>query len=76
MAAADEDDITGLHDMSSEDDDYSYDDDVSDNDTSLQSGLAGRRGPYSKKKQRSNFIMYCCCMVNVVHLFTFLINFH
>uniref|UniRef100_A0A0E0DXZ4 DNA helicase n=1 Tax=Oryza meridionalis TaxID=40149 RepID=A0A0E0DXZ4_9ORYZ len=54
MAAADEDDITGLHDMSSEDDDYSYDDDVSDNDTSLQSGLAGRRGPYSKKKQRSN----------------------
>jgi chromodomain-helicase-DNA-binding protein 4 len=53
MAAADEDDITGLHDMSSEDDDYSYDDDVSDNDTSLQSGLAGRRGPYSKKKQRN-----------------------
>uniref|UniRef100_J3MBV3 Uncharacterized protein n=1 Tax=Oryza brachyantha TaxID=4533 RepID=J3MBV3_ORYBR len=53
MAAADEDDITGLHDMSSEDDDYSYDDDVSDNDTSLQAGISGRRGPYSKKKQRN-----------------------
>uniref|UniRef100_A0A0D9WMM4 CHD3-type chromatin-remodeling factor PICKLE n=1 Tax=Leersia perrieri TaxID=77586 RepID=A0A0D9WMM4_9ORYZ len=53
MAAADEDDITGLHDMSSEDDDYSYDDDVSDNDTSLQAGVSGRRGPYSKKKQRN-----------------------
>ncbi|KAG8093796.1 hypothetical protein GUJ93_ZPchr0012g21180 [Zizania palustris] len=53
MAAADEDDITGLHDMSSEDDDYSIDDDVSDNDTSLQAGIAGRRGPYSKKKQRN-----------------------
>lgn len=56
MSAADEDDITGLHDISSEDDDYSYDDDVSDNDTSIQGNVSGKRGPYSKKRSRNKFI--------------------
>nr|CAB3469615.1 unnamed protein product [Digitaria exilis] len=49
MAAADEDDI---HDLSSEDEDYSLDDDVSDNDTGLQGNATGRRGQYSKRKMR------------------------
>lgn len=52
MAAADEDDITGLHE-SSEDEDYSYDDDVSDNDTNLQGNISGRRGQYAKKNSRN-----------------------
>ncbi|KAL6861920.1 hypothetical protein ACP4OV_017620 [Aristida adscensionis] len=50
MAAADEDDI---HDLSSEDEDYSLEDDVSDNDTSLQGNMPGKRGQYSKRKSRN-----------------------
>ncbi|CAN6190414.1 unnamed protein product [Urochloa humidicola] len=50
MAAADEDDI---HDLSSEDEDYSLEDDVSDNDTTLQGNVSGRRGQYSKRKSRN-----------------------
>ncbi|KAK3131779.1 hypothetical protein QOZ80_6AG0511350 [Eleusine coracana subsp. coracana] len=50
MAAADEDDI---HDLSSEDEDYSYEDDVSDNDTTLPGSISGRRGQYSKRKSRN-----------------------
>jgi len=50
MAAADEDDI---HDLSSEDEDYSFEDDVSDNDTNLQGNVSGRRGQYSKRKSRN-----------------------
>ncbi|KAL6606072.1 hypothetical protein ACP70R_041725 [Stipagrostis hirtigluma subsp. patula] len=50
MATADEDDI---HDLSSEDEDYSLEDDVSDNDTSLQGNIPGRRGQYSKRKSRN-----------------------
>uniref|UniRef100_A0A453QYV7 CHD3-type chromatin-remodeling factor PICKLE n=1 Tax=Aegilops tauschii subsp. strangulata TaxID=200361 RepID=A0A453QYV7_AEGTS len=53
MAAADEDDITGLHELSSEDEDYSYDDDVSDNDTSLPANVSGRKAQYSKKNSRN-----------------------
>ena len=48
MAAADEDDI----DLSSEDEDYSFEDDVSDNDTTLQGNVSGKRGQYSKRKSR------------------------
>ncbi|AQL01563.1 Putative homeodomain-like transcription factor superfamily protein [Zea mays] len=50
MAAADEDDI---HDLSSEDEDYSLEDDISDNDTSLQGNISGKRGQYSKRKSRN-----------------------
>ncbi|TVU12298.1 hypothetical protein EJB05_45935 [Eragrostis curvula] len=50
MATADEDDI---HDLSSEDEDYSYEDDVSDNDTTLPGSISGRRGQYSKRKSRN-----------------------
>ncbi|XP_047075437.1 CHD3-type chromatin-remodeling factor PICKLE [Lolium rigidum] len=54
MATADEDDITGLHDLSSEDEDYSYDnDDVSDNDTNVPANITGRKGQYSKKNSRN-----------------------
>lgn len=53
MAAADEDDI---HDLSSEDEDYSLEDDVSDNDTSLQGNISGKRGQYSKRKSRKTVI--------------------
>ncbi|WVZ82247.1 hypothetical protein U9M48_029533 [Paspalum notatum var. saurae] len=49
MTAADEDDI----DLSSEDEDYSFEDDVSDNDTSLQGNISGKRGQYSKRKSRN-----------------------
>lgn len=48
MATADEDDI----DLSSEDEDYSLEDDVSDNDTTLQGNVSGKRGQYSKRKSR------------------------
>jgi hypothetical protein len=59
MATADEDDITGLHDLSSEDEDYSYDnDDVSDNDTNVPANITGRKGQYSKKNSRNEFIEY------------------
>ncbi|CAN6214832.1 unnamed protein product [Urochloa humidicola] len=50
MAAADEDDI---RDLSSEDEDYSLEDDVSDNETTLQGNVSGRRGQYSKRKSRN-----------------------
>lgn len=53
MAATDEDDI---HDLSSEDEDYSYEDDVSDNDTTLPGSISGRRGQYSKRKSRKKVV--------------------
>ncbi|CAM0913118.1 unnamed protein product [Alopecurus aequalis] len=53
MATADEDDITGLHELSSEDEDYSYDDDVSDNDTNVPANITGRKGQHSKKNSRN-----------------------
>ncbi|KAG2604632.1 hypothetical protein PVAP13_4NG114681 [Panicum virgatum] len=53
MAAADEDDI---HDLSSEDEDYSFEDDVSDNDTNLQGNVSGRRGQYKRKSRNVDLI--------------------
>ena len=69
MAAADEDDI---HDLSSEDEDYSFEDDVSDNDTNLQGNVSGRRGQYSKRKSRKTVILsmlsLCYCyMMNIMY---------
>ena len=69
MAAADEDDI---HDLSSEDEDYSFEDDVSDNDTNLQGNVSGRRGQYSKRKSRKTVILsmlsLCYCYaINIMY---------
>jgi chromodomain-helicase-DNA-binding protein 4 len=53
MAAADEDDI---HDLSSEDEDYSFEDEASDNDTILSGNISGKRGQYSKRKSRKGVV--------------------
>lgn len=72
MAAADEDDITGLHELSSEDEDYSYDDDVSDNDTSLPANVSGRKAQYSKKNSRNKIIYSTFCVI--IYYLLLLIN--
>ncbi|XP_010942119.1 CHD3-type chromatin-remodeling factor PICKLE [Elaeis guineensis] len=52
MVAAEEDDFAGLQDVSSEDEDYCYEDDLSDVETNLPGNMPGRRGQLSKKKSR------------------------
>ncbi|XP_074567339.1 CHD3-type chromatin-remodeling factor PICKLE [Curcuma longa] len=54
MASA-EDDITGVQDVSSEDEDYSCEDDLSDTESNLPGNVSGRRGPYSKRKLRADY---------------------
>jgi chromodomain-helicase-DNA-binding protein 4 len=58
MAAADEEDI----DLSTEDEDYSLEDDVSDNDTTLQGNISGKRGQYSRRKSRKTVMEIHCTM--------------
>uniref|UniRef100_A0A1D1YBA8 CHD3-type chromatin-remodeling factor PICKLE n=1 Tax=Anthurium amnicola TaxID=1678845 RepID=A0A1D1YBA8_9ARAE len=48
MAAAEEDDLAGLEDVSSEDEDYRFEDDLSD----VDANTSGRRAHISKKKAR------------------------
>jgi hypothetical protein len=70
MAAADEDDI---HDLSSEDEDYSYEDEVSDNDTTLPGNISGKRGQSSKRKSCKGVVWYssscdiklCICILHI-----------
>lgn len=52
MAAAEEDDLAGLQDVSTEDEDYCYEDDMSDVETNIPGSVSGRRGQFSKKKSR------------------------
>lgn len=65
MVAAEEDDFAGLQDVSTEDEDYCYEDDLSDVETNLPGNLPGRRGQLSKKKSRGmlfksfNFMIIC-----------------
>ncbi|XP_072989353.1 CHD3-type chromatin-remodeling factor PICKLE isoform X2 [Typha latifolia] len=54
MTAADEDDLAGLQDVSSEDEDYRYEEDLSDTETSLTGNGSGRRGEFSKKRGRGH----------------------
>ncbi|XP_008799628.2 CHD3-type chromatin-remodeling factor PICKLE-like [Phoenix dactylifera] len=52
MVAAEEDDFAGLQDVSSADEDYCYEDDLSDVETNLPGNMPGRRGQLSKKKSQ------------------------
>ncbi|THU73970.1 hypothetical protein C4D60_Mb04t28440 [Musa balbisiana] len=51
MASAEED-IAGLRDVTSEDEDYSYEDDLTDTEASIPGSVSGRRGQFSKRKTR------------------------
>ncbi|URD94467.1 CHD3-type chromatin-remodeling factor [Musa troglodytarum] len=51
MASAEED-VAGLRDVTSEDEDYSYEDDLTDTEASIPGGVSGRRGQFSKRKTR------------------------
>lgn len=65
MTAADEDDLAGLQDVSSEDEDYCYEDDFSDEDSNIAGNGPGKRGQFSKKKGRGMFlklIVLCFCL--------------
>ncbi|KAK1275276.1 CHD3-type chromatin-remodeling factor PICKLE [Acorus gramineus] len=57
MAAAEDDDLAGLEDVSSEDadDNYHYDDDSSDTEKSSSGNVLGRRGQVSKKRARAGY---------------------
>lgn len=52
MATTEEDDLAGVQDASSEDDDYSYEEDLSEGDITVTGNAAGRRGRVSRKKPR------------------------
>lgn len=64
MASA-EDDITGVQDVSSEDEDYSCEDDLSDTESNLPGNVSGRRGPYSKRKLRGILSVYLLLVTGV-----------
>ncbi|RWW31655.1 hypothetical protein GW17_00003715 [Ensete ventricosum] len=51
MASAEED-IAGLRDVTSEDEDYSYEDELTDTEASIPGSVSGRRGQFSKRKTR------------------------
>lgn len=53
MASSKEEDPTGGHDASSEDEDYSCEDDLSESE-SLTGSVSGRRGRISRKKARGS----------------------
>lgn len=57
MASAEED-ITGLRETSSDDEDYSYEDEITDTEASVQGNISGKRGPYSKRKMRGIYLVY------------------
>ena len=52
MAAAEDDDNAAVQDLSSQDDDYSFEDDVSDTEVSIPGYASGRKGHLSKKRNR------------------------
>ncbi|KAJ0984869.1 hypothetical protein J5N97_003225 [Dioscorea zingiberensis] len=55
MAAAEDDDITAVQDVSSQDDDYCYEDDLSDTEVSMPGYASGKRGQLSKKRNRVDY---------------------
>lgn len=52
MASAEDDDNAAVQDLSSQDDDYSFEDDVSDTEVSIPGYASGRKGQLSKKRNR------------------------
>lgn len=56
MAAAEEDDLAGVQDASSEDEDYSYEEELSESEMNLPGNASGRKGRFSRKRARGNFI--------------------
>lgn len=60
MMTAEEDDLAGVQDASSEDEDYSYEDEPSESEMTMSGNLSGRRGRFSRKRLRGNFINWTC----------------
>ncbi|KAH7688333.1 DNA helicase protein [Dioscorea alata] len=55
MASAEDDDNAAVQDLSSQDDDYSFEDDVSDTEVSIPGYASGRKGQLSKKRNRVDY---------------------
>lgn len=56
MATAEEDDLAGVQDASSEDEDYSYEEELSESEMSLPGNTSGRRGRFSRKRARADYV--------------------
>ncbi|ONK60438.1 uncharacterized protein A4U43_C08F18460 [Asparagus officinalis] len=56
MAMAEEDDLAGVQDASSEDEDYSGEEDLSDIEIVVPGNTSGRRGRFSKKRPRADYV--------------------